>query len=82
MVASYIKKLKSSTNFTKFFRETYDRLLLFHDHFKRLDNQNVAGDVVPSTRKCKIHGSEFDSLSRFSENLRKSSCKIKNSGNL
>ena len=34
-------------------------LLLFNDHFKCLDNLYAAGDVVASTRKIKIHGSEF-----------------------
>ena len=55
MVASYVTILKSA-NFTKLFGGTYERLLLFHDQFC-LDNQYAAGDVVPSTRKFKIHGS-------------------------
>ena len=33
-------------------------LLLFHDNFC-LDNLYAAGDAVSSTRKTKIHGSEF-----------------------
>ena len=61
MVASYIKILKSSANFTKFLEEpmkTYEWLFLFHDHLC-LNNQYAAGDVVSSTRKFKIHGTGF-----------------------
>ena len=54
-------------------------LLLFHDHLQYLDNQ-CAGGVVPSMRKIKILG--LNSLSRFSENLRKALYKIENCGNL
>ena len=42
-------------------------LLLFHDHFC-LDNLYAASDVVRSTRKV----ISLNSLSRFSENWRKS----------
>ena len=38
--------------------------------------------VVPNTRKIKIREPNLKSLSRFSENMRKSSYKIENSGNL
>ena len=59
MVASYINILKSSADFTNVFRGTYE------------SQRMVAANVVPSTSKIKIPGSEFK-LSRYSENLRKS----------
>ena len=68
MVALYIKILKPSANFTKLFRGTYERLLLFHDHLQCLDNKYEVGDVVPNTRKFKICGSE---LKFFASILRK-----------
>ena len=39
--------------------KAHEWLLLFHDHIQCLDNLYAAGDVVPKTRKIKIHGSEF-----------------------
>ena len=56
MSASHIKMLKSSVNLKEFFRGTYEKVLLFHDHFLFLDNKYAANDAVPSTR---IHGSQF-----------------------
>ena len=54
--------LKSSVNFKKFLEgpmKAHKWLLLFQNHFLYLDNQCAAGDVVPSTRKIKMRGSEF-----------------------
>ena len=34
-------------------------LLLFYEHFQCLDNLHVTSYVVSSTKKIKIHGSEF-----------------------
>ena len=48
MVASYIKILKSSANFTNVFRGTYES-----------PQVAASSDVVPSTRKIKIPGSQF-----------------------
>ena len=39
--------------------KTHKWLLPFHDHFQYLDNLYIAGGVVPSTRKIRIHGSKF-----------------------
>ena len=64
MVASCIKISKAFADL-QFFKGTYERLLLLGDHFLRLDNQYVAGDVVSSTSKFKIHGSEFNFVSIF-----------------
>ena len=47
-----------------------------------LDKLYEAGDVVPSTRKLKYVSPILNSLSRFSENLRKLPNKIQNSENL
>ena len=47
MVASYINILKSSANFSNVFRGTYE------------NQRMVAANVVPSTSKIKIPGSEF-----------------------
>ena len=56
--------------------ETYEWLLLFHDHFECLDNHCASGDVVPSIRKIIIRGSELNTFSRFPKNLSKSLNKI------
>ena len=39
--------------------KAHEWLLLFQDHFQCLDNLYAAGDVVPRTKKIKIHSSEF-----------------------
>ena len=39
--------------------KAYENLLLLQVHFWFLDNEYAAGDVVPSTRRIKIQGSEF-----------------------
>ena len=47
-----------------------------------LDKLYATDNVVPSTRKLKYVGPILNSLSRFSENLRKLSNKIQTSDNL
>ena len=39
--------------------KAHELLFLFHDHFYCLDNPYAVGNVVLSTRKIKMHVSEF-----------------------
>ena len=55
MVASYIKMLASSAYFTNVFRGHYESPRVDASISLSL----AADDVVPSTRKIKIRGSEF-----------------------
>ena len=57
MVASYLKTLKSSVNFTNISGGTYEAPQMTASIC--LDNECVADDVVPSTREIRIRGSEF-----------------------
>ena len=86
MAASYIKILKSSANFTKVFHRNLRKLTngcfyfvttsnVYITHMQRVMQFSVQG-------KLKYMSPSLFFLSRFSEQLMKSSNKIDNSGNL
>ena len=70
--------LASSAYFTNVFRGHYERPRVDASISLSL----AADDVFPVRGKLKYVGPSLNSLSRFSENLRKSLYKIENSGNL
>ena len=63
--------------------KAHEWLLLFHDVSQCLDWHCAVGNLVPSTRKIRIRGSEFKFfVSIFRKNMKIIIFKIENSGKL